>query len=465
MSNTVRTLREQDSALLGRLALIEKGYLAVVALIAASALCVQFIPAASHMLPGGWAPETPQVALALMLGAAALEFTRPRNAPGVKRIGMVLAVVLALLAGAELLRGRLHLPAIPTVIQNASPDRQGETTTQQPEPMTALTAAALLALAAGTFLSFRSKGFASHATDFFVAVLCLLVLLLVRNYLLEGLGSSNAGSRVSLLTLLSLALLAFVAFMHRAEVGVFSTLMGAGSGSRIARFAAPVVLLIPFLPQTAVANAVKAGILSGQYLSSSITFLAAGAILTLLLYMAWKINQLEARIRDLALRDEDTGLLNRQGFHMVAWQSLRHARREDLAFSVMFIELENLDEVCEAHGEVAGAEMLAELSDVLQAAFRSTDVLGRIDPTQFALAGHFDEKSAAIMRLRLHEAVNYRNAIPGRSFSFKINISSIQARDPKNDTLEDLLARGNDSRYGVPASPRPTVSAGSESGT
>ncbi len=136
----VRTLREQDSALLGRLALIEKGYLAVVALIAGGALCVQLIPAASHLLPGGWAPGTPQVALALMLSAAALEFTGPRNTAGVKRIGMVLAVVLALLAGAELLRSRSYLPPIPAT----SPDRQAEAMLSQgqPQPMTALTAAA-----------------------------------------------------------------------------------------------------------------------------------------------------------------------------------------------------------------------------------------------------------------------------------------------------------------------------------
>jgi diguanylate cyclase (GGDEF)-like protein len=461
MSNMVRTLREQDSALLGRLALIEKGYLAVVALIAGGALCVQLIPAASHLLPGGWAPGTPQVALALMLSAAALEFTGPRNTAGVKRIGMVLAVVLALLAGAELLRSRSYLPPIPAT----SPDRQAEAMLSQgqPQPMTALTAAAFLALAAGTFLSFRRKGFPSHAADFSVSVLCLLILLMVRNYLFEGLGNGAAVGRISLLTLLSLALLAFVAFMHRAEVGVFSTLMGQGSGSRIARFAAPVVLLIPFLPRTAVANAVKAGILSSRYLSASIAFLAAGAILTLLLYMAWKINQLEARIRDLALRDDDTGLLNRRGFHMVAWQALRHARREDLAFSVMFIELENLDEVCRAHGMEAGVEMLAEISEVLQAAFRSTDVLGRIDPTQFALAGHFDEKSATIMRLRLHESVNYRNAIPGRSFSFKINVSTVHAKDPKNDTLEDLLARGNESGNGALGRVEPIARAGPQS--
>ena len=148
---------------------------------------------------------------------------------------------------------------------------------------------------------------------------------------------------------------------------------------------------------------------------------------------------------------------------MVAWQALRHARREDLAFSVMFIELENLDEVCRAHGMEAGVEMLAEISEVLQAAFRSTDVLGRIDPTQFALAGHFDEKSATIMRLRLHESVNYRNAIPGRSFSFKINVSTVHAKDPKNDTLEDLLARGNESGNGALGRVEPIARAGPQS--
>lgn len=454
MPQTVRTLREHHPALLGKLALIERGYLAVVALNALGALGVEFVPAMAQHLPHDWTLETPQVAVASLLSAAGLEFTRSRHPAGVKWIGAFLATVLAFLSGAELVRSLSHAAAgtgrlAATLLGSA-----------QPERIAALTAAAFAVLAAVMIFSALRSAFASHAADFFVSVLCLLILLMVRNYLLEGLRSSSSAGRTSLLTLLSLALLAFVAFMHRAEVGVFSTLLGEGSGSRIARFAAPVVLLVPFLPQTALAQAVKSGLLSSEYLSAFIAFLAAGVTLTLILYMAWKINQLEEKIRELSLRDEDTGLLNRRGFHLVAWQVLRHARRDSLAFSVMLVELTNLDEICKSFGPAAGAEMLGEMGQVLQGAFRATDVLGRIDPTQFAVAGHFDEKASGIMRLRLQETVNYRNSHPGRTFSLKISSGCVHAKDPKSESLEDLLARANDAGEPEYQGAAPTANAG-----
>jgi len=439
MRNSVRTLREHDPGLLHKLALIEQGYLAVVAVIALGVLVARFAPSLGHLLPVDWMAEAPESAIAALISAAALEFSRPRHAEGMRRAGVALAVVLALLAGAELAEDLLHLPVgieRATAVLGAA---------GQPR-MPALTAAAFLALAGVVIFASIGKDLTSHAADLFVSVLCLLVLILVRGYLFEGFANVSTTSKTSLLTLLTLALLAFVAFMHRAEVGVFATLVGEGGGSRIARIAAPIVLLVPFLPQSALAHAVKSGRVSTEYVSGLVAFLAAAITLTLLLYMAWKINQLESKIRDLALRDDDTGLLNRRGFHLVAWQALRHARRDGLPFSIMLIELENLTEVCDSLGKQAGYEMLVEMSEVLQAAFRATDVMGRVDPSQFSLAGHFDEKASTIMRLRLQEAVNYRNYNPGRTFSLRISSRCIHAKDVRRETLEELLAMADDSR-------------------
>lgn len=441
MRNTVRTLREHDPVLLKRLALIEQGYLAAVALVAGGALCIRFVPSLSQAVPADWIPEAPQIAIAALVSAVALDLSRPRHSNAAKIAGVACALIVAVLAGMELFADVVHPPA--------GADRTALLLgAAQTGKMPSLTAAAFVALALVLIFSPMGREFTSHAADLFVSVLCLLVLLMVRSYLFAGFSNVSSGSRTSLLTLLSLTLLTFVAFMHRAEVGVFATLVGEGSGSRIARFAAPIVLLVPFLPQTALAHAVKAGLVRTEYLSAILAFLAAAVTLTLLLYMAWKINQLEMKIRDLALRDDDTGLLNRRGFHLVAWQALRHARRDGLPFSIMFIEIDNLTEVCETHGKQAGFEMLVEMSEVLQSAFRATDVMGRIDPSQFALAGHFDEKAWTIMRLRLREAINYRNSNPGRSISLKATATCVFAKDPKQDSLEELVAMAESMRDG-----------------
>jgi diguanylate cyclase (GGDEF)-like protein len=440
MRNPAQRLREHDPALLHKLAMIEQGYLAVVVLVAVGSLWIRRIAPLDRLMPPDWVGLSPEIAIAALLSAVGLEFSRPRHSGPIKRIGLALAFLLALLSGAVLVKDLFHVGL------GANGFAAAVSGSAHSESMPALTAAAFAALAAVMLLTPAKKGLASYAADLFVSFFCLMVLVMVRGYLFEGFSHFGGVGRTSLLTLLAMSLLAFVAFMHRAEVGIFATLLGEGSGSRIARIAAPIVLLVPFLPQSTLAHAVKTGQLHAEYLSALIAFLAAGVSLTLMLYMAFKINRLEMKIRDLSLRDEVTGLLNRRGFHLVAWQILRQARRDGLPFSVMFIDLENLAEIHSSFGPQASSQSLVEMAEALTAAFRATDVLGRIDPGQFALAGHFDEKSSNVMRLRLQESVNYRNSSPGRNFAMNISIAFAFTKDPRQESLDDLLAEADNAR-------------------
>jgi len=106
-------------------------------------------------------------------------------------------------------------------------------------------------------------------------------------------------------------------------------------------------------------------------------------------------------------------------------------------------------------------EKLIGMAEILKGAFRDNDVLGRIDPEVFALAGHFGEKAIAIMRLRLQEAVNYRNADPGRSFDLAFSIGCINAGDPRLESLEDLLAKADNARDQELSATEPLAPAGS----
>jgi diguanylate cyclase (GGDEF)-like protein len=431
MRNPALRLNEPDPALLNKLALIEQGYLAVVALIAIGALCASLVPAFGHLLPSDWVPIQPQVAMAALLSAAGLELTRPGQPRPSQWIGCALAGLLALLGVTVLIEHALHVSFPVDFFGTAHPGR-----------MPSLTALAFVVMAAAILLIGARTGTASLLADLFVSVFCVLVLVIVSRFMFEGLAALSREDQTSLLTLFSLALLAFVAFMRRAELGVFATLLGAGSGGRIARIAAPLALLVPFLPQAALVHAVNSGLVRAQDLSVIAEFFAAGVSLAIMLFMAVKINRLEKKIRDLSLYDDVTGLYNRRGFHVVAWQALRQARRSSLPFSILFIDLEEAPPSSRSE-EWPSPALLAATADLLRASFRATDVIGRIDPAQFAVAGHFHGQSINLMRLRLQEAANYRNSDPGRSVTLAFTVSSAVAADPQQESLDDLLARAN----------------------
>jgi diguanylate cyclase (GGDEF)-like protein len=440
MRNPALPLSEPDPALLHKLALIEQGYLAVVSLISVAALCGWLVPDLGHWLPGSWSPVRPQIAVAALLSAGGLELSRSRHPAWMKQTGFAFALLLAMLAVAVLSKDVFGVSVGLDRFAAASPDLDWA---GRMPPMAAI---AFVALADGIMLIRAHKGLASHLADLFVAVFCLLTLIMISAYIMSGMAGPAASEGTSLLTLLGMSLLAFVAFMRRAETGAFAAFVGAGSGSRIARIVAPLVLLVPFLPQTALSHAVKSGHLHTEYLSLVAAYTTAAVSLAAMIYMAWKINRLERRLRDLSLQDEKTGLYGRRGFFAVGWQALRQARRSGLPFSVMFIDVENVGRIRETLSEQAAGELLQETAELLKASFRASDVIGRIDPAQFAVAGHFSQKTMGVMRLRLYEAVNYRNSNPGRSYSLAFSIGCVSARDPRTESLEDLIAQAEEAR-------------------
>jgi diguanylate cyclase (GGDEF)-like protein len=437
MTNPALRSDEPDFAPLHQLSLIEKGYLAVVAIIALAALGGAALPSLGHAIPSALAAIKPQIALAALLSAAGLELTRTRQPKASAAIGVALAALVALLGCAVLCENAFH------VSTGFDFFASGSFASPLSARMSSLTAASFAALGLDIVFIRARRGLASHAADLLVSIFCLLVMFMVTRYMTEGLGPLPASGQTSLLVLLSLALLAFVAFMRRAEAGFFATLLGAGSGSRIARIAAPIALLVPFLPQTAFVRAVKAGLIRSEYLDTFAAFFVAAVSVTLILYMAWKINRLEKRIRELSLNDELTGLYNRRGFHLVAWQALRHARRSGLPFSILFITVLNQQQDKQAGEEHPSPELLTEVANLLKASFRDTDVIGRIDPLLFAVAGHFHRQAVEVMRLRLREAVNYRNSDPGRTLRLAFDVGFAVAADPRNESLEDLLAQAD----------------------
>jgi diguanylate cyclase (GGDEF)-like protein len=439
MLPAVSSTQQPDPALLRKLIRIELIYLAAVTLIALFDLCVRFLPGLGHALAGHWPPVNPQTALAALLSAVSLTLTLPRFSGWVVRVGQLSAFIVGLLAVTALLgylhpasAGMGHLPA-------AHPGFSGS------DKMPLHTAAAFTMLALVMIMMRESKGALSHLVDACVSGFCLLVLIVVTGNLYGSLHlfGSAWGDATPPLTLLTLVLLAFVAFTRRAEYGWFMMFLGAGTGGRIARLAAPIVLLVAFLPEPARIQASRSGLIPAEYASALVTSLVVMLGFAVLLMLVWRMNTLEKKVRDLSLRDEQTGLYNRRGFYLMAWQALRQARRSGLPFSVLFVDVDNIPQINASHGFRAGAEALSEMADLLKATFRDTDVVGRIGGDEFAVGGHFSDKIVGMLSLRLKEATNYRNADPGRSYSLSFSLGHVTADDPQRESLEELLARAN----------------------
>jgi diguanylate cyclase (GGDEF)-like protein len=215
-------------------------------------------------------------------------------------------------------------------------------------------------------------------------------------------------------------------------------------GSKMARIFAPLLLLLTFAWETLNAR------VGGQF---GAALLAAGGVAVgvgILLFLAWRISRMENEIHDLILRDEATRLYNDRGFHLLAEHALRLAKRTNVPFSVLFIEMENLAEIHSELGSNAAAASLAEAGEILRATFRESDIKGRIGAADFAVAGRFDRAGISIAALRLEAATAARMSKTQGPVPLKLSIGHVTTMDSAlQESLKDLLVRAGQAKNRV----------------
>jgi diguanylate cyclase (GGDEF)-like protein len=244
-----------------------------------------------------------------------------------------------------------------------------------------------------------------------------------------------------------LFLLSATAVLRRTDRGVFSIFLGSGIGSRIARYLCPLVLVIPFLRETTRARILSSGRIPQLSATAGLAALASVIAMGLVLFLAWRIAAMESQIRVLTLRDGLTGLYNLRGLTLLGEQALQLARRADLPFSVLYIDIDNLKHVNDTQGHAAGSELLRETSELLVATFRETDIVSRVGGDEFVVAGQFSEEMLGLAVRRLGELCSRRNREPGRMYGIGFSIGQVTAHGDDLESLEELLIRSDRAMY------------------
>lgn len=127
---------------------------------------------------------------------------------------------------------------------------------------------------------------------------------------------------------------------------------------------------------------------------------------------------------------------------MLAEHALRLAKRADVPFSILFIELENLAEIHGQHGSDASAASLAEAGEILRATFRESDIKGRIGADEFAVAGRFDRAGISIAAMRLEAATAARLSKTHGPVPLNLSMGHVTTTDSSvQESLKDLLTR------------------------
>lgn len=161
-----------------------------------------------------------------------------------------------------------------------------------------------------------------------------------------------------------------------------------------------------------------------------------------------------AELERLADSDTLTPLPNRRVFVREVDRVMRHVARYSTPAAVMFVDLNALKAINDAHGHQAGDAALIHVAAILTRELRATDVVARIGGDEFGLLlDHLDEdqavaKAASLVAVLADEPLD----LGARRITVGLSIGLTMIR--KDDSVDAILARADADMYAAKAAQR-----------
>ena len=155
-----------------------------------------------------------------------------------------------------------------------------------------------------------------------------------------------------------------------------------------------------------------------------------------------------AELEVIAFHDELTGLLNRRGFFAVAESQLARAQRLQRRAVLLFVDLDHLKHVNDAHGHASGDALIRDAAAVLQAAF-GDEVVARLGGDEFVALVVTDEPDAEQVMARLGEALTAARPADAAAPPLTWSVGAATFDPAAPCTLDQLLGRADAQMYAV----------------
>ena len=174
--------------------------------------------------------------------------------------------------------------------------------------------------------------------------------------------------------------------------------------------------------------------------------------------------RLRRQLLEMANTDVLSGLNNRRCFMERAEEAFQRALRYRESLSVLMLDIDNFKKINDVYGHHIGDAVIRNFSDLLSAAFRGTDVVGRMGGEEFAVVMiKTDAETAYVKAERFRTAIE-SNCLCIQSQELRMTISiGISELGENTASIDDLLNEADRFLYEAKNAGRNCVRAGLES--
>lgn len=153
-------------------------------------------------------------------------------------------------------------------------------------------------------------------------------------------------------------------------------------------------------------------------------------------------------LRNVAERDPLTNTLNRRGFMARANQELQRAQRHNRPLAMIAGDLDFFKQVNDRFGHAAGDQAIVTFADILQAACREIDIVGRLGGEEFFVLLPDTEDGQAhdiAERVRtLYEGAKFDDALINHTLTASFGVAEMRTSDQE---VGQLLSRADKALY------------------
>jgi two-component system, cell cycle response regulator len=163
---------------------------------------------------------------------------------------------------------------------------------------------------------------------------------------------------------------------------------------------------------------------------------------------AMERHHLLEQVRQLAIADELTGLMNRRGFMMLAEHQRSLADRKGTSLSLVFIDINRFKLINDQFGHEEGDRALRELTGLLLRTFRRSDVVARLGGDEFiVLLADINAEGLRTVLDRVRKNIAAFNSEARFSWRLEISLGVVVYDATHPSSLDALVASADQAMY------------------
>jgi diguanylate cyclase (GGDEF)-like protein len=172
-------------------------------------------------------------------------------------------------------------------------------------------------------------------------------------------------------------------------------------------------------------------------------------------------SRLMAKVHDLTITDDLTGLYNCRHFQTLCEYEMERARRYGTNLSLVFLDLDHFKLVNDSYGHLTGSRLLQEVGQLFRANIRKVDYAARYGGDEFVFLMPTTAKEGALgMATNLLAALRRAEFRSDGGDPIKVTASLGIATYPTNSaSLGELVKHADEAMYAVKRSTRNSVSS------